>query len=50
MSDVMQHILRVEENDHVLMVPKLAAKSSATASGASPAELFVVRAKMAQIG
>ncbi len=43
-------ILRVEENDRALMVPKLAAKSSAIASGASPSELFVVRAKLAQIG
>jgi len=43
-------ILRVDENDRLLMVPKLAAKSSANASGASPAELLVVRAKTAQIG
>jgi hypothetical protein len=42
--------LRVEENDRVLMVPKLATKSSAIARGASPPELFVVRAKLAQIG
>jgi hypothetical protein len=43
-------VLRVEENDRVLMAPKLAAKSSAIVSGASPPELFVVRAKLAQIG
>jgi hypothetical protein len=43
-------ILRVEENDRVLMAPKLAAKSSAIARGASPPELFIVRAKLAQIG
>jgi hypothetical protein len=43
-------ILRVEENDHALMVPKLSAKSSAVAKGASPPELFVIRAKLAQIG
>jgi hypothetical protein len=43
-------ILRVEENDRALMAPKLAAKSLAMASGASPPELFVVRAKLAQIG
>jgi hypothetical protein len=43
-------VLRVEENDRALMVPKLAVKSSAIASGASPPELFVVRAKLAQVG
>lgn len=43
-------ILRVGEIDRALMVPKLAAKSSAIANGASPPELFVVRAKLAQIG
>ena len=43
-------VLRVEENDRALMAPKLAAKSSAIASGASASKLFVVRAKLAQIG
>jgi hypothetical protein len=43
-------ILRVEENDRVLMVPKLAAKSTAMASGVSTQELFAVRARLAQIG
>jgi hypothetical protein len=43
-------ILRVEEIDRVLMAPKLAEKSSAIANGASPSDLFVVRAKLAQIG
>jgi hypothetical protein len=43
-------ILCVEENDRALMGPKLAAKSAAMANGASKEELFVVRARMAQIG
>jgi hypothetical protein len=42
--------LRVEDNDRALMAPKLATKASAIAGGASPPEMLVVRARLAQIG